>query len=186
VSEALTFHEYADIFPLMHSGDLEATATTEGCVLTISPSVHVGYSYITHIEIPGGSCTDLAKPVKHEYIEAVVAGLGIDISNARWSVKEREPLAGPPYASTGKSQSPDALVYFIGGAGKIKIGVAQDPQSRLDTLQTGSPVPLKILAVCDGGYEREGELHKRFADTRLYGEWFDASSELLDFIEGIR
>lgn len=75
----------------------------------------------------------------------------------------------------GYSQERQAMrqVYFIGGnVGGVKIGVAVDPIERLKVLQTGSPVPLNILASTDGGRELETEYHRQFADYRMHGEWF--------------
>jgi len=184
--QALAFHEYAQIFPMLQDGDLEATGKTDECIVTISPSAYAGYSYIAFVEIPGGACTELAKPVDNGYIKAVLEAMGINITGVKWSVRKHKPLTRPLYAGVVDPQSREPLVYFIEGAGRIKIGVAQDPQSRLDALQTGSPVPLNILAVCEGGYERESELHQRFVSSRLYGEWFYASAELMAFIEEIR
>jgi len=76
------------------------------------------------------------------------------------------------------------LVYFIAGdVGAIKIGSTFDPVSRLNTLQCGSPIPLKILAVTDGGTTQERAYHKRFAAHRLHGEWFERCPEILAEIE---
>lgn len=66
-------------------------------------------------------------------------------------------------------------VYLIGSAGSplVKIGWTGNPEQRLRNLQTGSPVPLQLLAVFEGGAIVEAELHRRFADKRRHGEWFD-------------
>ncbi|WP_256123215.1 GIY-YIG nuclease family protein [Streptomyces sp. EN16] len=66
-------------------------------------------------------------------------------------------------------------VYLIGSPGSplVKIGWTDNPKRRLRHLQTGSPVPLEFLAVFEGGHIVEGELHRRFADRRRHGEWFD-------------
>ncbi|MFJ1562502.1 GIY-YIG nuclease family protein [Streptomyces mirabilis] len=55
----------------------------------------------------------------------------------------------------------------------VKIGWSDDPERRLRGFQTGSPVPLQLLAVFEGGHYVEAELHRRFADKRVHGEWFD-------------
>ena len=77
-------------------------------------------------------------------------------------------------------------VYFIRAAtGEIKIGHAKDPLKRLNDLQTGQPAPLRLLATMPGGVEVERELHDRFAEFHLQGEWFFATERLLGFIEGL-
>lgn len=65
-------------------------------------------------------------------------------------------------------------VYFIeaGDGGPIKIGVAGDVAKRFKALQATNPIPLRLLAIIDGGHADERRLHKRFASERLRGEWF--------------
>jgi len=84
------------------------------------------------------------------------------------------------------SEAPSGpLVYFITASNKdnIKIGCASCPEDRLDYLQTGSPVRLKLLGVMEGGRKKERELHNQFAHLRQHGEWFERSESLLNFIK---
>lgn len=77
-------------------------------------------------------------------------------------------------------------VYFIqsGGAqGPIKIGRAEDVDARLRELQTGNPQKLTLLATMRGGRAAERTLHARFRTSRIRGEWFVPSPELLEVIE---
>lgn len=53
-------------------------------------------------------------------------------------------------------------------------------------MQIGSPVRLKLLAVCPGNGELEHELHTRFAASRVHGEWFDLTPELDALIRDTR
>lgn len=82
------------------------------------------------------------------------------------------------------------MIYFVqaaGGTGPIKIGYHwhdSDIHTRLVTLQTGSPVPLVCLAaIADGDLYEERQLHERFAEQRLYGEWFAPCTELLALVQ---
>lgn len=72
-------------------------------------------------------------------------------------------------------------VYMIrcGEAGPVKIGKADDPQSRLRDLQTGHHEELAIIRVLDGGEAEEKHLHTHFAEFRIRGEWFQFSDEML-------
>lgn len=80
----------------------------------------------------------------------------------------------------------DGEVYFVQAAtGQIKIGHSGYALSRLECLQTGSPVRLRLLAVTPGSMVLEHELHRRFASARLHGEWFRPVPELLTFIKEI-
>ena len=78
------------------------------------------------------------------------------------------------------------VVYFVrqGESGPIKIGMTALAvlDGRLKQLQTGSPYPLLLLGVIEGGYELEQRLHKQFATYRLEGEWFDAQEDLVRFV----
>ena len=79
-------------------------------------------------------------------------------------------------------------VYFIQSiaGGPIKIGYASDVAARIDQLQTGSPTPLRLLAVIPGaGSSVETALHRRFVALRAHGEWFHPVAELTDYIAGL-
>jgi hypothetical protein len=70
-------------------------------------------------------------------------------------------------------------VYLIGSAltRPVKIGVANNVQSRLDELRTGSPVPLHLIWKTPGDNDLEYSLHEYFAPYRIHGEWFDFEDE---------
>jgi hypothetical protein len=71
-------------------------------------------------------------------------------------------------------------VYFVSARelDLIKIGYAFNPVARYHSLRTASPVELTLEGAIPGGYEKEGELHKRFASDRMRGEWFRLSADL--------
>jgi hypothetical protein len=76
-------------------------------------------------------------------------------------------------------------VYFIttAEAERVKIGFTRNqPRTRLRELQTGSPFELCIIATERGTEQDERELHARFADCRLHGEWFELTEELREYI----
>ena len=72
-----------------------------------------------------------------------------------------------------------SYVYLIEGAGLIKIGTAYNPERRMAEMQTGSPVPLTLLAKTSGNYQTEDRLHKRFSQWCTAGEWFDLEPDVL-------
>jgi hypothetical protein len=65
-------------------------------------------------------------------------------------------------------------VYFITcrQTGTVKIGSSLEPRARLKELQTAHPFELKVEAVLPGGHEEEHDMHRRFSEERLKGEWF--------------
>jgi Meiotically up-regulated gene 113 len=74
--------------------------------------------------------------------------------------------------------------YFIGGDhGAIKIGHTVNVADRLRTIQSHSPIPLKVLAVVKGSEPRESAYHHQFAEHRLHGEWFSRHPDILAEIE---
>jgi len=78
-------------------------------------------------------------------------------------------------------------IYFIGnGNGQVKIGYSRDPVARLPALQTGSPYPLELLAVKPGGQTVEAELHTKYANDRLEGEWFQLTPMLIHEIDAMQ
>ncbi len=81
------------------------------------------------------------------------------------------------------------VVYFIQAKGKplapIKIGVTNNLQRRLDTLQTGADETLVVLGAQrfrtrQAMFDRETQLHHKFRASRLRpdGEWFRWTVEL--------
>ncbi|WP_181154232.1 GIY-YIG nuclease family protein [Nostoc sp. 'Peltigera membranacea cyanobiont' N6] len=82
-----------------------------------------------------------------------------------------------------------AFVYFIFNSDSyaIKIGRATDVEKRLQSLQTSSPVPLKILKTIPidsikKAQEVETYLHTKFRHLKMSGEWFRADPELRNYI----
>jgi hypothetical protein len=67
--------------------------------------------------------------------------------------------------------------YFIeeeGGAA-IKIGATCHPKWRMQTLQSGNPRRLTLLGIVEDP-TLERELHARFSEYRISGEWYDATA----------
>jgi adenine deaminase len=81
-----------------------------------------------------------------------------------------------------------SYVYFIqeGVRGAIKIGWANDPAARMASLQTANPRRLRALGLISGGPYDEMNWHMRFKDTRLSGEWFKRTNELVAAIKAER
>lgn len=77
------------------------------------------------------------------------------------------------------------MIYFVQGIQSklIKIGYTDTSlESRLKTLQSGSPDILRVIGTAHGSRREEQFLHRLFARYNVYGEWFNPSPELLDYI----
>lgn len=81
-------------------------------------------------------------------------------------------------------------IYFIQGdcecSSLIKIGTSTDVPKRFKSMQSMSPVPLKLLVVVGGTQREERMLHKIFEGSHAYGEWFKPSGQLTCFIESLK
>ena len=78
-------------------------------------------------------------------------------------------------------------VYFVSAAVEgypIKIGITTDKSGRFSTIRNAMPFDLVVF-----GYmpvetkSAEKEMHNRFRHLRLRGEWFQRTSELMEFIK---
>lgn len=67
----------------------------------------------------------------------------------------------------------------------LKIGTSSNTTVRVRSIAAGMPFPLTLLGVIDGSFQMEADLHRRFADQRLNGEWFRATDELLAAVHEI-
>jgi Meiotically up-regulated gene 113 len=72
------------------------------------------------------------------------------------------------------------FVYFIqaGDTGPVKIGLANEPETRTRTLQTGNHRELHLRHVIPGDEGIERQLHDRFREARIRGEWFGGAAYL--------
>jgi hypothetical protein len=77
------------------------------------------------------------------------------------------------------------MIYFIQAedVGSIKIGhTSGSVNKRLAELQTGSPVRLRVIGVMPGTPQDEMNLHRAFACSRVQGEWFHPTRDLILFV----
>lgn len=68
------------------------------------------------------------------------------------------------------------LLYLVDAGGLYKIGISQDINKRLKSLQTGSPHTVRCVAYYhtdESAMTIERKLHKLFDKYRLSGEWFN-------------
>lgn len=70
-------------------------------------------------------------------------------------------------------------IYLVEGNGMFKIGIAKSAKARLSSLQTGSPVKLRLVhhALVQDCSEAERLAHGLLARYRLHGEWFQCTED---------
>lgn len=79
----------------------------------------------------------------------------------------------------------NGTIYFIGCTEtmRVKIGFTRGKTKvRLAALQTGSPTQLCVMAEMPGSLQQERDLHQKFADTCVRGEWFEMNEELFEHL----
>ncbi len=76
------------------------------------------------------------------------------------------------------------LHYFIRarGLGDIKIGRTNNIERRFGAIENGCSRGAALIACFPGDGECEADLKARFENDRLNGEWFTASSDMLDYL----
>lgn len=77
------------------------------------------------------------------------------------------------------------MVYLISHEDKyLKIGHTNDINNRFSRLQVSTPIKLKLIHLIKGGVNLEKELHQKFKDLRVNGEWFVYDAEILNYFSG--
>jgi predicted component of type VI protein secretion system len=89
-----------------------------------------------------------------------------------------------PQPVRSKMRAASSWIYFAQASegGPVKIGTSRNPAARIRELSVASATGLRLLTQEEGGRRDELELHRRFADARMHGEWFQPVPELLEYI----
>lgn len=75
-------------------------------------------------------------------------------------------------------------IYFMKREnGDIKIGYSIDVITRRSAVSTQQASKVDLLGAIRGTRQDERDFHLRYAETRVDGEWFTPSKELIDFIK---
>lgn len=124
-------------------------------------------------------------PSGHESQWEISAGAVFYKSNNGFAGKKDAEQETAPHTDSCE-RAVTGSVYFIQARtlGLIKIGYSSDVKKRIETLQTGCPDEIDLLRTIPGSVELERAIHGRFAASRVRGEWFTPSAELMQFIEG--
>lgn len=91
----------------------------------------------------------------------------------------RAALLDPPAARAAKP----VVTYFLRSEenGCVKIGKTSNLENRLHALRVASPATLTLVLVLAG--DREAEMHHRFADCNIRGDWFRDEQRLREFLD---
>lgn len=69
------------------------------------------------------------------------------------------------------------MIYFAQAGEFIKCGYATNVERRIALLQTANPLPISVLATCDGGRDVEAAFHRLMQPDLARGEWYHAHGE---------
>lgn len=76
-------------------------------------------------------------------------------------------------------------LYLISDVDKtiLKIGMANDCDSRFKRIQTGNHLHLELLFVLEEKGHLENEVFKKFSKFRLSGEWFKYDQSIINYFK---
>jgi hypothetical protein len=165
--------------------------------LAIVPVERVCRDYFTHLtpekflrKVLAG---EIKLPVVDGGIEIIALARYIDerADIARQELREREEVRAKLSFKLDEAlaePAPRVTIYFIEAGAYVKIGMtAGDVRLRLSNLATSHYEQLRLLAtIPDAPASMEFELHQRFAQDRVRGEWFVLSEEIRAYIEEVK
>jgi hypothetical protein len=150
-------------------------------------------------EIELGRLFCLAKPLVYKgFVNWVESNFGINVRTAQnymnlyrssgLSNKSSVPFNKSPVYSKSRTE----VVYFVqvecgdSYLGPIKIGYANNFKARFQSLRIDNFHDLRILKLINGNMSKEKELHHKFSELRIRGEWFKADKLLTNYIHKLR
>lgn len=174
-------HPYADKFPMLPDSDKRLIGHSFDSMVIAEVSESIEFPGFFDIQVfIDGETRYLDLPCDPSIIQEVLDKLAPRIS-FRWLVRDRDRNHTP---KSPPRITPKSSVYFISDEdGYVKIGVAKNVDSRLQSLQTASRQKLTLLGSVEGDYDDESSYHKMFTDQRVRGEWFAPSVKLEYFIK---
>lgn len=119
-------------------------------------------------------CTDCDNRIRHSVVD------GFD--SFKRVAKRGGPASEIAQAALGilREGFDQRYVYAIRDArNRVKIGKSKDPQRRLRELEVGNPEALELFCSAEvrDASSLERDLHRKFANENLRGEWFQLPEE---------
>jgi hypothetical protein len=100
--------------------------------------------------------------------------------------RQSESVSPKQAARNAMAARGECYVYAIAGGEFVKFGKATNVQTRLSSMQTGSPIELVLLGSVLGPKDLEAEVHAWAAPHLHRGEWFKRTEPIERLIECIR
>lgn len=88
---------------------------------------------------------------------------------------------------TKDSEAKKGYVYLLQSGPFYKIGVSTNVKRRVRELSTLPPFNINVICTIpsENRYELEGNLHTRFSDKHINGEWFELEPSDVAYIKGL-
>jgi hypothetical protein len=88
--------------------------------------------------------------------------------------RKRKPAIEPEPPKPHKDEAPGCVYLMRADNGAYKIGLSRRPRERVQQLRRNRFGTIEVLHVIETDNMRalERELHKRYADKQIHGEWF--------------
>lgn len=119
---------------------------------------------------------------EREWFETICQSYFKEIDEHRqWLAKKATKVAK-------RIENAKGYVYLIEAeTGQYKIGRSKNPPNRLRAIGVKMPFKVEIIHTIQTNdmYSLEINLHQRFADKRVNGEWFALSQDDVDYIKGL-
>ena len=102
----------------------------------------------------------------------------LSMNNCRWIPCIRYPEY--PYSNNKNNR----YVYIVKSGIYTKIGISRNISLRMTALQTGNPFPIQLVYAkeVDNAYNIEQDLHKKYSEFNISGEWFELSKDDINTI----
>lgn len=108
----------------------------------------------------------------------------------KYTISHAYRALGPRGVMAGRRRLPEGAkttrgyIYFALAekAGSVKIGYSAKPWKRMGTLSTSNHEELQCIFTMRGTTRQEKALHRKFAEFRKRGEWFEYSQPIKQFI----
>lgn len=126
--------------------------------------------------------------IRHQFRQINTGFLEHEQDKAQAALEAYSKAVGQPYTTyeaPRRAFETDGVIYFVTARYPnfpIKIGFSVQTKPRLAALQCALPYEAILLATIPGTKSDERDLHIGFHHSRLNGEWFERTPELLALI----
>lgn len=144
--------------------------------------------------MPKADAAVIWRKVEYTTHEAIAAINADPAYKVKYNLSYAYRNLGPRGVPAGRRQSPKketngrGYIYFVLAekSGAVKIGYSAKPLDRLAALATSHHEELKCIFTMRGTQQDEKALHKKFAEFRKRGEWFEYAAPIKRFISAKR